>query len=104
MVGTSFLVPVKDNQGQRFTDEDWQTLNERLIDEFGGFARASDIVGAWRTNDGRLVEDVSRQYMVTLDSWADFPTWLATMRWVREQFRQEAIHIDVAGVAEILER
>jgi hypothetical protein len=32
----------------------------------------------------------------------EFPAWIAIVVWVRDRFQQEAVYIEVAGIAEII--
>ena len=104
MIKTSLHVPHTDNDGQAFLAEDWRELEIRLIDQFGGFSCDLHVAGAWRSATGVLYWDVSRRYIIALDSWARIPTFLDTVTWVIERFRQEAIYVDIAGIPEIIGR
>ena len=97
------LVPVRDNEGRRFTESAWRELQRRLMAEFDGYTRRTGVVGAWAAG-GQVYRDTSREYTVVITSWEQLPAWLSIVRWARERFRQEAIYIEVAGVPEILGR
>ncbi|MBA2449999.1 MAG: hypothetical protein H0V51_18425 [Chloroflexi bacterium] len=101
MIGTSFLIPIRDNEGRPFLPSQWRALHQRLLVEFGGYTRVSNVQGAWEDR-GRVYRDRNRQYLVSLESWTQLPAWLDLVRWARQTFRQEAIHVEVAGVPEIL--
>lgn len=100
MIKTMFLVPLTDNAGLPFEDDAWTELERRLL-RFGGFSAGGVVDGAWESG-GKVYRDRSRTYIVSLESWAQLPEWLAMIRWVREAFRQEAIYIEVAGIPEII--
>ena len=100
MIKTEFLVPTRDNRGRPFPRSLWRRLEQQLI-RFGGFSRESGIVGAWEF-EGRQHRDRSRRYVVALASWTQLPAWLSLIQWVRQEFGQEAIYIEVAGVPEVL--
>ena len=101
LIRTLFLVPELDNDGTPFEEAAWLELEERLITQFHGYSRRSGIVGAWHTGEC-LYQDLNREYSVALISWRQLPVWLAIVEWVLSGFAQEAIYIEVAGVAEIL--
>ena len=48
MIKTVFLVPEHDNSGKSFPLEIFVVLEQRLVQEFGGYTRQSGVVGAWR--------------------------------------------------------
>jgi hypothetical protein len=95
-----FLAPVRDNEGRRFPPSLWTALNRRLVATFGGYSVVSGVQGAWQF-EGQLYHDRSRQYTVAFASWGQLSTWLEIVTWVRENFRQEAIYIEVDGRPEI---
>lgn len=100
MVKTMFLVPLVDNDGQPFEAEAWRELERQLM-QFGGFTSGIVVEGAWEAG-GRIYRDTSRTYLVALESWTQLPQWLEVIRWVREQFRQKAIYVEIAGIPEIV--
>ena len=100
MVKTVFLVPIRDNEGRPFPRSYWQGLEQQLL-QFGGFSRTTGVAGAW-TSEGRIYRDTSRQYIVSLASWTQLPSWLEVVQSARKQFRQEAIYVEVAGVPEVI--
>ena len=101
MIKTLFLVPERDNDGQPFDRALWLELDRRLAELSEGFSYRLDVHGVWRSGD-RVYRDVSREYTLSFPSWRRIPAWLALMDWVRVQFRQEALYIEVAGVPEVL--
>ncbi|MCX6023808.1 MAG: hypothetical protein NTZ05_19190 [Chloroflexi bacterium] len=102
MIEAVVLVPIRDNDRLDFERRDWDALEERLI-PFGGFSLQPNVMGAWRAPNGQIHRDVSNQYTVALPSWTDIAAWLDIVRWAKERFRQEAMYIRVAGIAEVLE-
>ncbi|MBI4496324.1 MAG: hypothetical protein HY689_00260 [Chloroflexi bacterium] len=101
MIKTVVLIPVSDNDGNLFSNKDWQELEARFIAVLGGYSRHVDVPGAWRDDEGRLYDDVSRQYVVYLASFRQLPAWLGIVDWAREHFRQEAIATEINGYPEI---
>jgi hypothetical protein len=101
MIKTLFLVPERDNEGKRFGRARWEHLEHRVMQVSAGFSYRAEVHGTWQS-DGRVYRDVSREFTVSLQSWQQFPSWLALVEWIREQFQQEALYIEVAGLPEIL--
>ncbi len=93
------LVPIRDNEGRRFSQRLWGELEARLVACAGGFNRMSSVQGAWE-HDGRIYRDTCRQYTASLPHWFALPAWLEVIRWTRDAFRQEAIYFEVAGIPE----
>jgi hypothetical protein len=100
MIKTVFLVPVRDNAARPFSKATWRSLDRRLMAAFGGFTVISQVRGAWESQ-GRIYHDVSRQYIVVLNSWNQFSVWLDIVGWARETFHQEAMYVEVNGHPEI---
>jgi len=100
MIKTSFLVPIRDNEGRAFEGEAWAELEHRLL-RFGGASAGGLISGTWESHAG-VRRETNRQYQVGLARWTDLPDWLDVIRWARRRFRQEAIYIEVAGMPEIM--
>jgi hypothetical protein len=59
------------------------------------------VTGEWEFG-GRVYRDRSREYVVSLKSWWQLNAWLQIAEWAREEFGQEAVYIEVAGIPEIL--
>jgi hypothetical protein len=99
MIEVVVLIPVADNHGKRFTRREWQAFEDRLF-TFGGLTREGDVAGTWRSGTS-VYRDVSRRYVVALESWWQLPAWLEVVDWARVWFRQEALYVRVAGVPEV---
>lgn len=102
MIKTLVLVPIRDNDGQPFSPADWDLLERKLLERFGGFTGGGLAEGAWSDETGKVYRDVSRRYEVALSSWNQLPDWLAIVHWIRVHFRQIAVYIEVAGIPEII--
>ena len=99
VIKTLLFVPIRNNEGRPFRRPQWRSLHARLR-AFGGYTRLPDVTGEWESA-GRVYHDRSRQYLVTLRSWAELGAWLAIVEDVRVALRQEALYIEVAGIPEI---
>jgi hypothetical protein len=100
LIRTVVLIPQLDNAGQHFGEALWNELEVRLR-QFGGFSRGAAVAGVW-ADVSRIYEDRNEQYIVALESWRQFPDWLAIVEWILVSFRQQAIYIEVGGTAEVL--
>lgn len=101
MIKTLVLVPIQDNDGQTFGPVDWDLLEQKLLERFGGFSGGGMVQGAW-SDGGKVYRDTSRRYEIALDSWNQIPDWLAIVHWTRNHFRQIALYVEVAGIPEII--
>lgn len=101
MIRTGILVPVADNQGKQFSAADWRALQGRLLDTFGPYSRHAEVTGKWRNPHSVTYTDVSRQYIVYLESFRQIAAWLEVVDWAREYFREEAIAVEVNTCPEI---
>lgn len=102
MIKTLVLVPIRDNDGQAFSPADWDLLERKLLERFGGFTGGGMAEGAWSDETGKVYRDISRRYEVALSSWNQLPDWLDVVRWIRVHFRQIAVYVEVAGIPEII--
>ena len=103
MIKTLFLVPVHHNAGQRFDRLDWDLLEQRILDLFGGYTKRAGPRGAWQAG-GRVYHDRSREFTISLTSWRQLPAWLDLEDWACRHFRQEAIYGEVASIPKVFER
>ncbi|MGH2370793.1 MAG: hypothetical protein ACRDI2_21660 [Chloroflexota bacterium] len=99
MIKTTMLIPVADNEGEPFSPRLVRSLEQRLL-AFGGWSRYEHVTGAWRFQ-GRVYQEENLRYTVSITSWAQFPGWLAVVRWARRAFRQPALYIGLAGIPEV---
>jgi len=108
-----FLVPlVRDGDRRPHPPVLWRLLQDALIERFGGATGPETVVwyrdretisGAWSPGQGeQTVTDLSRRYTVALpsDRVAELRDLL---RRVGNSFDQQAMYLEVAGFAEILE-
>ena len=100
LIKTLVLVPMRDNQGPRFEQAEWEALEDRLL-QFGGFTRLPGAVGVW-SMAGRIFRDPSFQYVVSLQNWRELSAWIEVIDWALAAFRQEALYIEAAGLPDIL--
>jgi hypothetical protein len=109
VIETLVLVPVRNNAGRPRSF--WRTLQGRFIDDFRAYSRLSDVRGAWVDDPdptvaspapSKLYRDVSRQYVVSLQSWSQFSAWFDILYWVLQQTGQEALYIKVAGIPDVV--
>ncbi len=89
------------NDGHPFPVASWLEFERQLLDPSGGLSKQDGVTGTW-LDAGVTYSDVSRQYMVAVSSWRKLPPWLLIIEWAREEFRQVALYIRVAGISEIL--
>ena len=111
MIEAVAFVPVRSNDGVPYPRSFWRRLEESLIEDFGAFSRLSDVRGVWvdlpETPDRGIAppvtyRDTSRQYVVALLSWSQFPVWLRAVDWILLETGQKALYIKVAGIPDVL--
>jgi hypothetical protein len=108
-----FLVPlVRDGDRQPHPPVLWRLLQDALVERFGGatgpetvawYRDREPVSGAWSPGEGEApVTDLSRRYTVALppDRVDDLRDLL---RRVGHSFDQQAMYLEVAGFAEMLE-
>lgn len=101
MIKALVLVPIQDNEGQPFGPNDWDELERKFINSFGGFSGGGLVQGAW-ADQGTIYRDTSRRYEVAVTSWTEIPNFLALAHWTRTHFRQLAVYVEIAGISEII--
>jgi hypothetical protein len=111
MIETVVFVPTRSNEGMPYRRSFWRTLEETLIGDFGAFSRLSNVRGVWidlpeqRGPEAAIpvtYQDTSRQYVVALTSWSQFPRWLRTVNWILVETGQKALYVKVAGIPDVL--
>lgn len=86
------LLPLHDEQNQKFPDSHFNRVREDLTKRFGGvtaFVR-SPAVGLWKTDDEKLNRDEVVMFEVMADRLEE--DWWATYReQLQEQFHQDEV-------------
>jgi len=115
LVVCAFLVPVvRDGDRRPHPPVLWRLLQDALVDRFGGATGPETVVwyrdrkavpGAWSPGRGEeTVTDLSRRYTVALPPGrVNELRDLDLLRKVGNSFDQQAMYLEVAGFAEILE-
>ena len=98
MIPTSFIAPVRDNDGKLLRRSVHAELRGRLMSIAGGFT-ALNCEGQWQDASGRTYKDKSLRYEAALASWEDLPGFLDLLRWLCLEARQLEVFYTVAGIA-----
>lgn len=101
MIKALVLVPIQDNDGRAFGRKDWDALEQRFVQAFGGFTGGQTVSGAWADN-GVIYRDKSLRYEIALESWRNVTEFLQIVDWIKVHFRQIAIYIEIAGIPDII--
>lgn len=96
-VHVSLLVPTRDNNDHPFTEDEFETFENVLLETAGGFTRFSNVRGAWRAPDGSIMRDESRAYGATIPEDGADARIAALDAFIREHFRQEAAFIETSS-------
>jgi len=88
------LVPVRDNDGRPFLEEDFTAVEHLLVDVVGGFTRRPDVTGVWRNDSGRIFHDTSRSYTATVPVAQTTEVASILHRFIADRFRQEAVMLE----------
>ena len=88
------LVPIRDNDGRRFLEEDFTAVERLLVDVVGGFTRRPDVTGVWRNDSGRIFHDASRSYTATVPVARTTEVASLLHRFITDRFRQEAVMLE----------
>ena len=97
-----FLLPLHDNNNQKFPNTHFNQVREVLTDRFGGvtaFVR-SPAVGLWKESN----EEVNRDEVVMFEVMTeqlDKPWWTAYRTQLQEQFRQDEVLIWASTVTKL---
>lgn len=96
------LIPVADNDGDRFPREAHETFEAILVARFGGFTRyPGSAVGGWE-NEGRVYLDRTYVYAVAVSSLSRGGDVADVAVVAKAHYRQEAIFIRYLGIVEII--
>jgi len=88
------LVPIRDNNGRPFLEEDFTAVERLLVDVVGGFTRRPDVTGVWRNESGRIFHDASRSYTATVPVARTTEVASLLHRFITDRFRQEAVMLE----------
>lgn len=101
MVKTVFFVPKTDNDGNIFEPKMFDALEQKLVELFEGFTAGGMVRGAWIDGD-EVFNDESHVYIVALKTLKQLPAWIELIEWVRVEFEQHTIYVEISGATEIL--
>jgi hypothetical protein len=103
VIPASIIIPIADNEGKPFADGQFVAFEDHLLGLADGLTRRDNVMGQWRADDGVVYRDVSYEYEVSMGSWRDIGAFLAVADRAREEFRQLAVYVRIAGIPEVLE-
>lgn len=63
-----FFIPVTGNDGSRFPESLFRTLERHVLDLTGGLTRRGDVEGIWRNPSSDAQCEISRAYTTTVDA------------------------------------
>lgn len=102
MVRTRLLVPMFDNEGHYFDDEQHKAFEALVLTQFGGFTRTGACYGVWKDEKtGEVFRDECVCYEVAVPSILDVSRLRAIAVHAANHYRQEAMYVEVAGIAEV---
>jgi hypothetical protein len=108
LVECQFLVPLRRDaeisDGKLVDTRDWRWLQEKLLEQFGGWGMMSDsFEGAWRSGvSGKESRDFSKRYFVAL-SKSEVQALREILKLACIRFGQQCIYLSVAGMVEFVE-
>ncbi len=90
------ILPLRDNDGNRLT-ETHAALREAILDNFGGYTQTL-VTGAWRKDDGTVVNDDSLKYEIAMGTGpGDGKMLVSIARQACARARQDCVMIQLAG-------
>lgn len=89
------LLPVADNDGNIFSPAAIASFEAQLLALAGGFTRKGEVAGVWRDDAGRVYQDQSRLYSLTVPRRRAGAIVREIDRFVREAFRQKASFVEL---------
>ncbi|MEX0781038.1 MAG: hypothetical protein WD557_00190 [Dehalococcoidia bacterium] len=103
LIEAHIIIPVRNNAGIAFSDEDWLELHQRLASVAGGFTRRGPHLGSWTDpDDGVEYTEPVFDFEVDIESWTSAGDFVDIAKWAASHFDQQAIAIKIAGVPETL--
>ena len=86
------LLPLDDNDGRRFPEQEFADVRQTLTDRFGGVTayHRAPAEGLWKESDDSTACDDVVIYEVMVED-LDHPWWAAFRERLRERFRQEEL-------------
>lgn len=100
LIETFIMVPKQNNDGKAFPPSKYDNLNREIIEQFGGLT-IEHATGFW--SDGEKVyQDRNYKYIIGIQSLKQVAEILELARYIRKEFKQEAVYVNVSGIAEIV--
>ena len=93
MKEATFQIPLRDNEGRKFTSKTLERIQEDILDRFPGYT-VRETKGAWRGQDNKTYIDENLEYTVVTDEEGaqELVRWLGE---VKKLLRQEAMFLTV---------
>lgn len=90
----TLTVPIRNNAGESIVPTAWDALETFLASTFGGYTE-HDARGAWVSDDGTLMRDVSHVYTVDTDIAAESAETIfdGLAAWVADVWAQESVYV-----------
>jgi hypothetical protein len=88
----SFLIPLRDNDGNPFEYTDFTWLNGQLVTRFTGYTRDGIVSGEWFESGVRYADD-SYRFVVAIAN-EQLETLAALLEEACERFKQEALYLE----------
>jgi hypothetical protein len=89
------LLPVADNDGQPFSRAAIASFEAQLLALAGGFTRKGEVAGVWRDDAGRVYQDRSQLYSLTVPRGTAAAIARKIDTYVRRVFRQQASFVEL---------
>jgi len=107
-IETYILVPKyynEDENGNRKLVErsKFKKLQQLYIENFGGLTiEEKTSTGFWVNEQGKVVQDETYKYIVAIQSWTDVPKLIEIAKFVKEEWKQDAVYINIAGIPDFI--
>jgi len=102
MFEVQLIIPVEDNDGNAFTEADFEGFRQKLLDLFGGYTEyPGTTLGGW-VDDGDVYTDESRIFGVAISSLSDGPKVVEAAEFAADHFDQESVFVRYLGRTEFI--
>jgi len=94
-------IPIKNNEGEEFSESLIEELKNRIIEISGGLTEKGKVKGYWQNPAGEILEDINRQLDIGIQQ-EDLDRLRELLRDYKDILEQESMYLEYNGEIEFL--
>lgn len=102
LIETYILVPTTYNNGEPVEAEKFEALQALYIEKVGGLTIEPETKQGFWTDGTTIYKDINLKYIAAIEHWNQVKDILEIAEYVKKEWNQEAVYINIAGIADII--